>query len=297
MPPQVFPPESRGEVVEDTGRSRYERARHAVLAALGGVRPGQRTGGAVEFFLLVLIFLNVIALVLETLPGLGPRTRLAFHGFEIFSVVIFSAEYVLRVWSCTAAHAYRHPVWGRLRFMFTPLAVVDLLAILPFYLPHSALDLRFMRAVRLLRVFRILKLGRYSSALAMLGRIVRSRKEELVGTLIILLVLLVLASSLMYFAEHEAQPEAFSSIPATMWWAIITITTIGYGDMYPITTAGKCLAAVVAVLGIGMFALPTSILGSAFLEDLQRRRRDAEPGSCPHCGGLLTVKEHPKAAD
>lgn len=268
----------------------YDRARHAVVRALGGAAPGQRSGGPVETFLLGLIFLNVAALVLETLPGLGPRTRAAFYAFEVFSVAVFSAEYVLRVWACTASPEYRHPLWGRLRFALTPLAIVDLLAILPFYIPATAVDLRFMRAVRLLRVFRILKLGRYSSALTTIARVVRSRKEELVGTLVILLLLL--ASSLMYLAENEAQPEQFSSIPATMWWGIITITTIGYGDMYPITPIGKLLAAVIAVLGIGMFALPTSILGAAFLEEIQSRQPKPARGTCPHCGLPLDESGH-----
>jgi voltage-gated potassium channel len=266
---------------------RYDRAKRNILQALGGARPGQHSGGAVEGLLLALILLNIVALILETLPNLGPRARRGFFAFEAFSVAVFSVEYLLRVWSCTASPDYRHPLWGRLRFALTPMALIDLMAILPFYVPAVGLDLRFIRAFRLLRVFRILKLGRYSSALSTLARIVRRRKEELAGAALILLLLLIIASSLIYYAEHDAQPELFSSIPATMWWGIITITTIGYGDMYPVTTAGRCLTAVIAVLGIGMFALPTSILGAAFLEEAQSRPRPAAGRTCRHCGRPL----------
>ena len=285
MPLAMTGPDADGEPGGAGSRpSRYARARHAVLEALGGAAPGHRPGGPVESFLLALIFLNVLALIFETLPGLGPGTRRFLRGFEVFSVLVFSAEYLLRLWSCTAAAEYRHPLWGRLRYALTPVAMVDLLAVLPFYLPAAGLDLRVVRALRLMRVFRVLKLGRYTSALATLARVLRSRKEELVGTLMILLLLLVIASSLMYFAEHAAQPDSFSSIPAAMWWGIITITTIGYGDMYPVTTPGKLLGAVIALLGIGMFALPTSILGAAFLDELQRRQKKPAPHVCPHCG-------------
>jgi voltage-gated potassium channel len=179
--------------------------------------------------------------------------------------------------------------------MVTPLALVDLLSVLPFYLPFVGVDLRSLRAVRLFRVFRIVKLGRYSKALNLLGRVLVSRKAELVMTIFALLVLMVLASSLMYFAEHDAQPESFSSIPAAMWWAVATLSTVGYGDIYPVTFAGKLLAAVVAVLGIGMFALPAGLLGSAFVEEIQRT--PTGPQRCPHCGEELSEKGQDSSRD
>jgi len=150
--------------------------------------------------------------------------------------------------------------------------LIDLLAILPFYLPMIIpLDLRFIRAIRLLRLFRIFKIGRYSKSLNVLKDVIRNKKEELVLIIFVVLIMLVIFSSLMYFVERDVQPEAFASIPHAMWWAIITLTTVGYGDVYPITVLGKILGAMIAFLGIGMFALPAGILGSGLIEAIQKR--------------------------
>ena len=174
---------------------------------------------------------------------------------------------------------------GRLRFSVTPMAVIDLLAILPLFLPLFGLDMRFIRIVRLLRFFRLAKLFRYSRALRLLGRVVLGKREELASICIVLVTLLVIASSLMYFVEHDDQPDKFSSIPQTMWWGVITLTTVGYGDYYPVTGAGKFIAACIAVLGIGMFALPAGLLGAGFVDELQAR--DGGERNCPNCGHRL----------
>ena len=166
------------------------------------------------------------------------------------------------------------------------MALVDLLAVLPFYLPMLGLDFRFMRTLRLARVFRLAKLVRYNAAIRLFAQVLVRKRPELLVALFVVLVILVLASSLMYFAEHDDNPQDFSSIPAAMWWGIITLTTVGYGDVHPVTALGKTLGAVIAVLGIGMFALPTSILGAAFVEEMNKaRRKSAAPvRTCPHCG-------------
>ena len=244
--------------------------------------PGDRASRTFDIFILTLIALNVVALVLETVKPVYEAAPQFFEIFEIISVLIFSLEYVLRLWSCTASPDYMAPVRGRLRFARTPLALIDLLAVLPFYLPFLGLDLRFVRAVRLFRLFRVAKLGRYSQALQTFGRVILTKRAELITTVLLLVLLLILASSLVYLAEHEAQPEIFSSIPHAMWWSIITLTTVGYGDVYPVTVTGKVLASIIAVLGIGMFALPTGILGAAFVEEIQARKRSSK--ICPHCG-------------
>jgi len=246
---------------------------------------GDRVSRAFDIFIVSLIALNIIALVLETVDSIYRQCPVLFDVFEVVSVVIFSVEYVFRVWSCTCDSRYSSPVTGRLRFAVTPLAMIDLLAVLPFYLPFLGLDLRFFRAVRLFRLFRIAKLGRYSRAVRTLGRVVVAKKEELAVTLFVLFLLLLMASCLLYFVERDAQPEAFSSIPAAMWWAVATLTTVGYGDVCPVTVAGKIIAAIVAILGIGMFALPTGILGAGFVEEMQNQRRPAK--TCPHCGKEL----------
>lgn len=247
------------------------------------------TGGlnrAFNLFIVTLILLNITAMVLESVEKIHELSPRLFLWFEYFSVAVFSVEYVLRVWSCVEDPRYRRPFLGRLRFALTPLALVDLSAVLPFYLPTNA-DLRVMRMFRMVRMMRVMriarvaKLGRYSESFQMLLRVVQSKREPLLSSLLILLILAVVSATLMFYAEHEAQPKAFSSIPAAMWWAIATLTTIGYGDIYPVTVVGKLMTSVIAVLGIGMFALPTGILGSGFIEELGKSK---EPHKCPHCG-------------
>lgn len=246
---------------------------------------GDLRSRAVDLGILGLIFLNVVALTLETVAPIHAMHPAAFTWFERISLIIFTIEYGLRLWSCTADARFRGPVLGRLRFVFTPLAIIDLLAILPLFLPLVGLDLRFMRIVRLLRFFRLAKLFRYSRALRLLGRVVLGKREELASIFIVLVTLLVIAASLMYFVEHDDQPEKFSSIPQTMWWGVITLTTVGYGDYYPVTGAGKFIAACIAVLGIGMFALPAGLLGAGFVDELQGR--DGGERHCPNCGHKL----------
>ncbi|MFT5375710.1 MAG: voltage-gated potassium channel [Candidatus Latescibacterota bacterium] len=251
------------------------------------LEPGDDTGRIIDFSIVILIFLNVLALIFETVEPIYRLNRSAFEAFENFSLVVFSIEYLLRLWSCTTNPRYAHPVKGRLHFFFSFFGLIDLLAILPFFLPFFGIDLRFVRTVRLLRIFRIVKLVRYSRALRLLGKVVMDRKEELLSIFFVLLTLLVVSSSLMYFVEHDVQPEVFPSIPSTMWWGIVTLTTVGYGDAFPITALGQTIAAIIAVLGIGMFALPAGILGAGFTEELERMRVSGdvdEPAQCPHCG-------------
>lgn len=253
--------------------------------------PGDRASRLFDLSLMILIILNVVAVILETVEDLFSAYDPLFRAFDLFSVAVFSIEYLLRVWSCTADERYASPVRGRLRYMRTPLAVIDLVAILPFYLPLVFVDLRFVRAIRLFRLFRLFKMARYSESMRTLGRVLTLKKEELLVSLFTLLILLVFSSSMVYYVEHEAQPEEFSSIPAAMWWGVVTLTTVGYGDVYPITPVGKFIGALVILVGIGMFALPAGILASGFVEEVHNRREEEEGVCevevtvvCPHCG-------------
>lgn len=256
--------------------------------------PGDDTARLVNAVLLTLITLNVAAFVIETVEPVYRWAPRAFALFEFVSVAVFTLEYLARVWSCTASAEFAGGLRGRLRFVRTPMAVVDLLAVAPYWLPMVGLDLRVIRALRLGRIFRVLKLGRYSLALQTFGRVLVRKREELTTVLFVIGLLLLLAASLMYFAEHEVQPEKFGSIPESMWWGIATLTTVGYGDVYPVTPLGRVLGAIIAVLGIGMFALPTGILGAAFVEDLQRNSSGA---CCPHCGGRLDEAPDPDGGE
>jgi len=262
------------------------RVRRRVFEILEAAMPDDLPSRVFDCFIMTLISLNVVAVMLETVESLYNRYYALFWGFEVFSIAVFTVEYALRLWACTADERFGHPVMGRLRFALTPLALVDLVAILPFYLPmFFSFDLRFIRALRLFRVFRTLKMGRYSEALKLVGDVLKETKEELLTTVFVITILLVITSTLMFFAEHEAQPQAFSNAFDAMWWGVVTLTTVGYGDVYPVTPWGKLLGAAVAILGIGMFALPAGILASGFAEELRKRRK--KHVICPHCGKAI----------
>lgn len=225
--------------------------------------------------------------MLETVDWIRAAYGAELFYFEVFSVIIFTVEYVARVWSAVEAGQFDHPITGRLKFASHPLMVIDLLPILPFYLSGvMAVDLRFLRALRLIRLIRMFKLARYSESLRSFGRVLEREKEKLAVAGFVNLLLLVVAASVMYQAEHQAQPEVFSSIPAALWWGVVTLTTVGYGDVHPVTPVGQFFGAIVAVLGIGLFALPASILASGFIAEAT-----GEETRCPHCGELIDGTE------
>ncbi|GBD36558.1 Cyclic nucleotide-gated potassium channel [bacterium HR36] len=236
--------------------------------------------------LTVLILVNVAAVVLETVQTLADRYAAWFGTIEVASVAIFTVEYVARLWTCTYSPLYRHPWIGRLKFTLTPMALVDLLAILPFSAGFVTYDLRFLRALRLLRLARLAKLGRYSAAMQIMARALRRCREELVLTAGLMVVLILTSASLIYLAEHESQPDKFPDILAAMWWSVITLTTVGYGDVYPVTPLGKVFAGVVSLFGVGMVALPAGVLGASLLEEIRASRQQLDK-RCPHCGQPL----------
>jgi voltage-gated potassium channel len=262
--------------------------RSRVREIVAHTKAADRTAKVFDAFIVTLILLNVVAMVIESVKQVHDAFRMWFVVFECFSVAVFTVEYAARLWTCVEDPAYSRPVVGRIRFALTPLAIVDLLAVLPFYLPFLSVDLRVLRMFRLLRIMRLMrvaKLARYSESLQMLMRVLRAKREQLISAVFILLILLVVAATLAYYAENKAQPKAFSSIPTAMWWAAVTLTTVGYGDIYPVTVLGRFLGAIIAMTGIGMFALPTAILGAGFLEDLEHRKKAK---LCPHCGKEIT---------
>ena len=230
-----------------------------------------------DIFIMTMILLNVAAVILETVESIHDHYPEVFNYFEYISVVVFTVEYIGRVWTCTYLEKYKHPFYGRLKFILSFMAIVDLLAIMPFYLPLLfSIDGRVLRILRLFRIVRIFKMGRYSTAFNMIVRVVTKRREELLVTLTIVFVMLILASSLMYYVENEAQPDVFRNIPETMWWGVATLTTVGYGDVYPITGLGKLLGAFIAILGVGIFALPAGIIASGFESEITRRIKEKE---------------------
>jgi voltage-gated potassium channel len=245
-------------------------------------------GYVVNVGLASLIILSILDAAIESIPVVARAAGGALRAFEYIAVGVFSIEYLARLWSCVESPTYRRPVLGRLRFAFTPMALIDLAAIAPFFLPWVTVDLMGLRTFRLLRLARLLKLGRYSESLRLMGRVFSNKRMELLSTALAALFLLVASATLLHAAESEAQPDKFGSIPQSMWWAVVTMTTVGYGDVFPVTTIGKVFGSLVAFLGIGFFALPAGILGSGFLEESARKKApSSSPTSCPHCGGDL----------
>ena len=246
----------------------------------------------VNTFIIVIIILNVLAVMLETVPSLQDQYGAFFEYFEIVSVIIFTIEYVLRVWSSNHDPKYKHSFHGRLRYMFTPAALIDLLAILPFYLHVIiGLDLRMLRMLRLLRFFRLFRLTAYMKAAKLVTNVFKSKFHELLLSLILIMFLVIIASCLVYFAEHLQKDTKFTSIPATIWYAVVSLTTVGYGDMIPETPWGKVFASLILLAGVALFALPAGIITSGFLDEM-RKIRNPKIRNCPHCGKPIDLNEH-----
>ncbi len=247
-----------------------DRRRTFELLNLGS--GSDRLSLSMDWLLISLILLNVVANVVESVPEIGQAYMPWFHGFELFSVAIFSVEYVLRLVCCIEGDdpRFHHPVRGRLRWATSPLAITDLLAIVPFYLSaFVAIDLRMLRVLRLLRIF---KLAHYFSALNVLLDVIRTERHAFGAAYFIVVLGLILAASGVYVFEHAAQPEALGSIPAAIWWSVSTLTTVGYGDVTPVTLGGKIFGTVVMILGVGTVAVPTGLLATGFALELRKRR-------------------------
>ncbi|ABG59892.1 ion transporter [Cytophaga hutchinsonii] len=246
----------------------------------------------VNFSIVALVFSNIFAVIIQTEKSIATKYDTFFSLLETVSVVFFTIEYLLRVWISNLHKRFSHVVWGRFKYTLTPIAIVDLLAILPFYLNLLfPIDFRFITILRFFRLLRIFKLRRYSQALNTLWKVIVDKKEELVITFVTILGLLIVSASLMYYIERTSQPELFSSIPATMWWSVSTLTTVGYGDIVPITSFGKLLSACIAMLGIAMFALPAALLSSGFTEQIKKQRIKNTIHTCPHCQGKINGKD------
>lgn len=234
-------------------------------------------------FIYTLIILNVLSLILASYKEIYSNYELFFENFELFSVLIFSVEYVLRFWTADLLFEKGNSFSKRLKFSLSAFGLIDLFAILPFYLPLIfPFDLRVLRILRLFRLLRIFKLGRLSKSLQTITSVLKESKSELSITLFVAFILMILSSTLMFYVENEAQPDKFENIGESLWWSVATLTTVGYGDIYPITGLGKILSSVIALIGIGFVALPTGIISSAFIGKMQNEKE--KECKCPNCG-------------
>jgi voltage-gated potassium channel len=233
----------------------------------GGLSPINR-------FLTTAIVLSVVIAILDSEPLIHQRWGVWMALVEKCLGVVFIVEYLVRAWICVEAHAYRDGWRGRFRYLRSPTALIDLLALSPMLLTFIGTEAYIFRLFRMLRILRLARLGRFSSSLQLLTEAVTSRRYELGMSVMLTGFLLLVSSTVLYVVEGGTQPEAFGSIPRTMWWAIVTLTTVGYGDAYPVTVIGRICAGMTAVAGIGVIAMPTGILASAFSDTLQRHRHE-----------------------
>ncbi|NUF39003.1 ion transporter [Acinetobacter lactucae] len=229
---------------------------------------------SINYFLVVLIIGNVAAVLLETVNDLYSNYRIWFDYFENISIAIFSIEYLLRLWSVADRDTTQSAWKTRLNWMKSGEAIIDLMAILPAYLNFFVrIDLRMLRILRLLR---LLKLTRYFISLQILLCVIKREKGSFQAVIFILIIMIIMTASGIYVVENKAQPEAFSSIPKSMWWAVVTLTTVGYGDVTPVTNLGKLLGALITILGVGIAALPAGILASGLANELNQRNQRLE---------------------
>lgn len=233
-----------------------------------------RLSRGINYFLIALIMSNAAAVLLESVHQYYVRYETFFYYFELFSIFIFTIEYVLRFWSVAESDSFESAWKNRLNWIKSGGAIIDLLAILPAYLNFFVhFDLRFLRIVRLLR---LLKLTRYFVSLQILLRVIEREKGSFQAVIFILVIMIIMAAAGVYLIESQVQPDVFSSIPASMWWAVVTLTTVGYGDVTPVTPLGRFLGALITILGVGLAALPAGILANGLANELELRKQELE---------------------
>ena len=233
--------------------------------------------------LFALIILSSLLLIFETVKSFYGPCKVYFFYLEVFCMVFFSLEYLLRIYTATEISKYHQPVLGRLSYLLTPLMLIDLLSLIPFYLILFSSDYTGFYIFNIFRVLRLLKAIRYVDAFTVIGNVFYAKRAQLTISFIFILFVFVFASSIIYMAEKDAQPEKFNDIPSAMWFTIATITTVGYGDVYPITNLGKLTGGLISIIGLILFAIPTSILTSGFLQVNENKGKH----KCPHCGKEL----------
>jgi voltage-gated potassium channel len=262
----------------------YEKIKYRVYDILVETDDGELIDRVVAVILMLLILINALVVVLETVDEYDAAYGSLFHAIEVVSVVIFTVEYLLRLWVAPLDPQFAGR-FGRLRYALSLMAVIDLVAILPALLPFIfPMDLLVLRFLRTFRLFRLFKMSRYVESLNTLDDVIIAKKAELLVSMAMIGMLLLFSSSLMYLVEHQAQPDKFPSIPAALWWGIVTLTSVGYGDTFPITPLGKLLGGFTAFLGVAMFALPTGIFAAGFAEEIAKRRHQGGDCCCPNCG-------------
>jgi len=233
--------------------------------------------------------------MLQSVESYDKKYHEVFEFLNNTIMPIFIIEYIARLYASGAILRYKG-VKGKLRYIFSPYAIIDFIAIAPYILSGFHIDNSFIRALRLFRVFRLFRMRKYAHFIHTLREILKAKKEEFLVLLVYTIIILVTLAFIIYAIEHKAQPDVFSNIPQTLWWAVATLTTVGYGDMYPITAEGKFITAVISLLGIGFVAIPGGILASEFTERLQKaKEKECKINACPKCcSQKIEIQEKPQ---
>lgn len=278
------------------------KAQETVFEIIEGAdENGSRWSRYFDILIVSLISISILQVILESFQHIHALYEWQFRILEVFIVIVFTIEYLLRLWAARLKYPERGPITSRLFFIFSAYGLIDLFAILPFYLPFFlAVDLRFIRILRVMRLLRVFKLNRYLKAFRIVGAVIMDKRSELSITIFVTFLLLLLSSTVMYYLEGDVQPDSFPNIISTFWWAIATLTTVGYGDVVPVTGWGRFISGIIALLGIGLVALPTGIISAAFVEALEEekgKKKKARPKLpedgyryCPYCG--RPMEEH-----
>ena len=254
---------------------RYKAVKQRVFEIISKAEDGDRFSAVFDWSIVALIALSVISIILESFAGIYTRYRSVFQVFEVITVVVFTAEYLLRIWTADLLHP--ESKYPRLRYILSLIAIIDLLAILPFYLPFFSADLRFLRMMRLFRLFRLLrvfKLGRYFEALQIIVKVIRTSGPQLIMSVAICFFVMLFSAIVMYTVENPVQPKQFPNVIASLWWAMCTLTTVGYGDVYPVTDIGRFFASVISLVGIGIIAIPTGIIAAGFNHVIDKKAEE-----------------------
>lgn len=255
----------------------YKSIKRRVFEIISKAEDGDRASQIFDWTIMTLIALSIISIILESFSSIYENYHSKFQIFETVSVVVFTIEYILRIWTADLLYPdSKHP---RLKYFFSFMAIIDLCAILPFFLPFISADLRFLRMMRLFRLFRLLrvfKLGRYFDALQIIFKVIRTSGPQLIMSVAICFFVMLFSAIVMYTVENPQQPEQFPNVIAALWWAICTLTTVGYGDVYPVTAVGKFFASVISLVGIGIIAIPTGIIAAGFTEAISKEQKAEE---------------------
>jgi hypothetical protein len=259
-------------MVEFMERNRDKTLRQKVYAIVNETPDSGKLHEIFDFTIVIWVLISVTCVILESVQSINYYFHVEFIVIDTIAVAIFSTEFLMRIYSCTENPKYQHWLAGRINFSRQFSSLIDILAIAPFFLESlldHLFDLRFLRVFRLMRLF---KLGRYSAATKSLFYVIQREWPVMKASIFIMLMLVMLAACLGYLFEHEAQPDKFENIPQSIYWAVITLASVGYGDISPVTPAGRAITIVLALLGIGIFAIPAAILSSAFSDQLRIER-------------------------